>query len=87
MTAKIDLRALDFKGEILKIAQIPIQVLKSIQKTSCQPKKWYFCFFIFKIDKNRAISILFSFRALDFTGEILKNCSNSNLSAKIYSDD
>ena len=30
-------RALDFKGEILKIAQIPIQVPKSIQKTSCQP--------------------------------------------------
>ena len=46
--------------------QYKFQVPKSIQKTSCQPKKWYFSFFIFKIDKDRAISILFSFRALDF---------------------
>ena len=40
-------------------------------------------FSIFKIDENMAISILFSFRELDFTGEILKYCSNSNISAKI----
>ena len=46
-------------------------------------KKGISFFSIFKIDENTAISILFSFRALDFTDEILKNCSNSNISAKI----